>query len=346
MRTRLTSSSHSVPRSDGAHRPVLLHEVLHALDIQSGDIVLDATLGGGGHAKELLKGLGGNGLFIGFDADQEAVERVQNIFTDSQTKSHLICSNFRDIGKELAARQIPHITKALFDLGWSSYQLDSGRGFSFLRDEPLRMTYQKPARPATGRSGGDAEALTAEVAINTWAESSLADVIYGFGEERYARRIAKAIVERRQKRLFTTSGDLAEVVRSAVPAPYRRGRIHPATRTFQALRMAVNDELGALKDGLRAAWIGLASGGRIAVISFHSIEDRIVKHMFAEWVKSGEGTLLAKKPLTASREEVVENPRARSAKLRVIQKGGEKISHESKNTKNKQVRPVDFSGET
>ncbi len=303
------------------------------LDVQMDDVVVDATLGGAGHAEELVKGLGGNGLFIGFDADSDAILRTRNTLADSRAPVRLICGNFRDIENELARLGVKSITKALFDLGWSSYQLDSGRGFSFRADEPLIMTYQKELKPDT---------ITASIIVNTWGEQSLADIIYGFGEERYSRRIAKAIVARRQKRPFATSRELAQTIEEATPLPYRRGKMHPATRTFQALRIAVNDELGALETGLASAWKMLIPGGRIAVISFHSIEDRIVKRMFAGWAKKGEGRLLVKKPISPTREETLENPRARSAKLRVI----EKCFYESSHSKNKQIRSLDFSGET
>ena len=210
---------------------------------------------------------------------------------------------------ELEKRGITKITKALFDLGWSSYQLDSGRGFSFSRDEPLLMTYSK-----------EGALVTAATIVNEWQESTIADIIYGFGEERYSRKIAKAIVERRQKKPFTTSAELAEFIKTVVPPPYAHGRIHPATRTFQALRMAVNDELGALHAGIRSAFEMLGPGGRIAVISFHSVEDRAVKHLFASLEKNGVGKRLTKKPIVASADELKSNPRARSAKLRVIEK--------------------------
>jgi 16S rRNA (cytosine1402-N4)-methyltransferase len=166
----------------------------------------------------------------------------------------------------------------------------------------------------TSRSG-----FSAAEALNEWSEQTLADAIFGYGEERYARRIAKAIVTRRETKKFETTMELVEVVRDAVPAAYRRGRINPATKTFQALRIAVNDELGALREGLSAAWDALAPGGRIAVISFHSIEDRIVKRYFAELVKKEEGKLLYKKPLAPTMAEIKRNPASRSAKLRVIE---------------------------
>jgi len=334
MRTRLISSSNPVPPpSKVRHQPVLLHEVIRALGVLPDDVIVDATLGGAGHAQELAKGLGGNGLFIGFDMDHDAVERAQECLAGLKAPVHLICANFRDLEKELAKLDVTKITKVLFDLGWSSYQLDSGRGFSFQADEPLLMTYGKEP---------DGGTLTAEKIVNTWAEGSLADVIYGFGEERYSRRIAKAIVERRARSPFKTSRELAEFIKGVVPKAYAYGRIHPATRTFQALRIAVNDELSALSEGLASAWKLLAPGGRIAVISFHSIEDRIVKQTFFGMAKRGEGTLITRKPLRPTAEETADNPRARSAKLRVIQK----ISYESSDTKNKQIRSLDFSGET
>jgi 16S rRNA (cytosine1402-N4)-methyltransferase len=183
-----------------------------------------------------------------------------------------------------------------------------------MHDEPLVMSYG--TRPRSG--------FTAAEILNGWSEKTLADVFFGYGEERYARRIAAAVVARRALKPFETTMELNEVVRDAVPAAYRRGsasrRIHPATKTFQALRIAVNDELGALDSGVRAAWHALACGGRIAVITFHSIEDRAVKRLFAAFVKKGEGKLVYKKPLTPSAEEIKSNHASRSAKLRAIEK--------------------------
>ena len=301
------------------------------LDIHSDDIVVDATLGGAGHAQEIVKLLGPKGMFIGFDRDADAIQRGKDALIDTNVPVHLIEGNFRDLQKELEKVGIQKITKALFDLGWSSYQLDSGRGFSHQADEPLMMTFSKGGGP-----------VTAAIAVNTWAEESLADIMYGFGEERYSRRIARAIVERRERKPFTTARELAEVIVEAVPVSYRHGRIHPATRTFQALRIAVNDELGALKQGLESAFETLEEGGRIAVITFHSIEDRAVKQLFAGFEKAGKGKKLTKKPVAPSREEVRENRRARSAKLRVF----EKISTPyEKVTKNKQIQTLDTSGE-
>jgi 16S rRNA (cytosine1402-N4)-methyltransferase len=342
MRTRRSQSSSNLvsPRFstelETRHQSVLLHEAIDFLAIGEQDIVVDATLGGAGHAKEITKRLGRGGFFVGFDLDSDAINRAEARLAAVAPHIDLINANFADLYKELTSRGIEQIDKALFDLGWSSDQLESGRGFSFLKDEPLQMTYRKPARlDDTSRSGGDSEkqyTLTAADIVNEWEESSIADIIYGWGEERYSRRIAKAIVEARTRKPIVTSLELAEIIRKAVPHAYARGRIHPATRTFQALRIAVNDELGALQKGIRSAWELLSEGGRIAVITFHSIEDRAVKQLFVEFEKTGGGTRLTKKPLIPSLSEIATNPRARSAKLRVIQK------HDQTFDKNKQIQ--------
>jgi len=313
MRTRpIQSSSDPVSAREKVpgHRSVLLHEAISFLDIQESDTVVDATLGGAGHAKEIISRLGAAGTFVGFDLDHAAIERAQAALSDAKCRVELIEKNFRELGNALHARSVREINKALFDLGWSSFQLEAGRGFSFNTNDPLLMTYTSDS--STG--------LTAAEIVNLWSEESLADVIFGWGEERFSRRIARAIVERRQKAKFTTAKELAEVIASAVPAAYRRGRIHPATKTFQALRIAVNDELGALKEGLDNAFGMLKPGGRIAVITFHSIEDRQVKRYFAGLEKEGKAKRVNKKSIGPGEQELSENPRARSAKLRVIQK--------------------------
>ena len=294
-----------------SHVPVLLHEVVEQLALQPDDIALDATLGGAGHARAIADKLGSRGILIGIDADAAAIKRAQEKLSDVAPKVCLAQANFRSIHAELEKCGISHITKALFDLGWSSYQLESGRGFSFLADEPLLMTYEE----APGE-----DVLTAERVVNTWKEESIADVLYGWGDERYSRRIAKAIVDARRKEPITTAQQLASIIESAVPRAYARGKIHPATRSFQALRIAVNDEMGALKEGITAAWNALAPGGRLAVISFHSTEDREVKQLMMAWAKEGAGTRITKSPIKASQDETRHNPRARSAKLRVIEK--------------------------
>ena len=290
------------------HRTVLLQEAVDSLDIQSSDIVVDGTLGGAGHSMLMLSHLGKSGTLIGFDADVDAIARGKSALVDTKATVHLVNANFRLMQPELATLGVEKINKALFDLGWSSFQLTAGRGFSFLTDEPLSMAYAKDST------------LTAETIVNEWSEESIADVIYGWGEERYSRRIAKRIVEQRVAHPIKTARELADIIKAAVPSTYRYGRIHPATKSFQALRIAVNDELGALSEALRSVWQMLAPGGRIAVISFHSIEDRIVKQQFAEWVRQGYATKVTKKPITPSAGEVASNPRSRSAKLRVIEK--------------------------
>lgn len=322
MRTRpLKSSSDPVPPAASAdasasqgpqHRPVLLHEAIQGLEIRPDDVVVDATLGGGGHARVIAGLLGKEGTLVGIDMDQDAIERTRTALKDfSKPKIHLVHGNFRDLENILGKCGIPTITKALFDLGWSGYQLAAGRGFSFSADEPLLMTYADTP---------GADALTARKIVNEWEEESIADIIFGWGEERYSRRIARSIVERRAKKPFETSRELAELIKEAVPPKYRHGPIHPATRTFQALRIAVNDELGALKKGLTAAWNHLSAGGRIAVVTFHSIEDRQVKRLFVRSEKGREGRRTARKPIVPGGLELKENPRARSAKLRVIEK--------------------------
>src|SRR3989344_4192890 len=323
MRTRrsrfsgnpVLSRPSSASATEGKHRSVLLHEATALLAIEPNDTVVDATLGGAGHALAIARKLGKGGTLIGIDADHDAIERSRKVlepFFAKATKGAriiLIQANFRNLSAELAKLGIAEADKILFDLGWSSFQLDAGRGFSLKADEPLLMTYAK-----------EPGALTAQKIVNEWGEESIADVIFGSGEERYSRRIAKAIVERRATKPFATARELAETIYEAVPPRYRFGKIHPATRTFQALRIAVNDELGALAQGLKDGWQKLSKGGRIAVITFHSIEDRLVKQTFKHWEEAGEGKRITKKPLSPRPEEIAENPRARSAKLRVIEK--------------------------
>ncbi len=308
----------------GGHRTVLLHEAVSSLSLKKDDVVVDGTLGGAGHALAIAKQLGNGGTLIGVDADSDAVGRARDVLADALPAREssppvpakkgngptviLINENFRNLESALTGRSIERIDKVLFDLGWSQFQLSAGRGFSFQTDEPLSMTYAKT------------QSLTAETIVNSWEQQSIEDVLRGFGEERYAGRIAERIVRERAAKRIATARDLAEIVRAAVPAAYRHGKIHPATKTFQALRIAVNDEFGALEAGMRGAWNLLTKGGRIAIISFHSSEDRIVKHRFAAWAREGQGILITRKPIVPSDEELKANPRARSAKLRVIEK--------------------------
>lgn len=287
------SGAHERKQERKAHVTVLLAEAVEALSPKKGELVVDATHGCGGHTKAL----------------RATGAKVLSIDADPASKAD-VTGNFGDLAAILRRQGVDGAHKVLFDLGWNMTQLSGGKGFSFMHDEPLDMSYGE-----TPRSG-----FTAAEALNEWSEKVLADVFFGYGEEHFARRISKKVVERRETKPFETTMELVEVVRDAVPAPYRRGRINPATKTFQALRIAVNDELGALEQGLKAAWAALACGGRIAVITFHSIEDRAVKRYFAELVKAGHGELLTKKPITPTAKELSANPSARSAKLRVITK--------------------------
>jgi len=292
------------------HTPVLLQETIDGLDLREGETVFEGTVGLGGHSEVLCKKIGTTGLFIGTDADGESLALAEERLKNTPCKKVFVNDNFRNIDTVLHQAGVEKVDAILLDIGLSSRQLDSTpRGFSFLRDEPLLMTF---------RSEG--EGLTAREMVNEWAEESLADIIYGYGEERFARRIAKGIIEARKTKSIETSKELAEIVKESVPFPARFGKTHPATKTFQALRIAVNDELGALREGLAKGFAHLAPKGRMAVISFHSLEDRIVKEFFKERAKEDEAIILTKKPTIASPEELEKNPRARSAKLRMIKK--------------------------
>jgi 16S rRNA (cytosine1402-N4)-methyltransferase len=275
------------------HTPVLAVEALDALAIVTDGTYVDATFGAGGHTRLILERLGPHGRTIAFDADPLA-----SSLAPDDPRLTVIHANFRALGDELAQRSIAAVDGVLFDLGVSSMQLDNGaRGFSFRDDAPLDMRFD----PTQG--------VTAADYIAAQDEAELADAIFAFGEERNARRIARAL----KAKLPRTTGQLAAIVAGAVHVRGRRERIHPATRTFQALRIAVNDELGALRAGLDAAARVVRPGGRIVAISFHSLEDRIVKLRFREDARLRS---LARKPVVPSDEEIAANPRARSAKLR------------------------------
>ncbi|HUQ29977.1 MAG TPA: 16S rRNA (cytosine(1402)-N(4))-methyltransferase RsmH [Candidatus Paceibacterota bacterium] len=296
---------------EARHDSVLVNEVLEALDVQPNDTVVDATLGGAGHFSHLLSRLGAEGTLIGIDADSEAVERARTAYAEDRRAdrpvAHVVNDNFRRLEHVLERVGVSTINKALFDLGWSGYQIAAPRGFSFQADEPLLMTY--------GTDGQSA----AEI-VNSSSEEELSDILYAYGEERFARGIARAIVTARGKGRILSTTELVDAVKAGTPHWYQRGKLNPATKTFQALRIAANDELDALREGLKAAMDHLTPGGRVAVITFHSIEDRIVKSMFRDAVHEGMGTLMEKKPIAPSREEVLKNRRARSAKLRVFER--------------------------
>jgi len=285
------------------HVPVLLKEVLEYLDPQEGNIVVDATFGFGGHSEEILKRIGKKGLLVAVEKDRDVFEKAHPRF--KARNIIFINEDFRNLSSILDRNKIRKVDRILFDLGVSSYHFDqSGRGFSFLRDEPLDMRIDRLSGP------------TAADLISGLTERELADLFYRLADERYSRRIASEIVKSRKGRKIDTTNDLVAAVERAKP---KRGRIHSATQVFQALRIAVNDELGALEEALEGV-SNLKKDGRMIVISFHSGEDRIVKKYFKNRAKSGQYQILTKKPVVASREEVKNNPRSRSAKLRAIKR--------------------------
>lgn len=296
------------------HESVLVQETIAALDLSGGLTVLDATAGQGGHSEAILRTA--DVQLIAMDADPDSVAASAERLKSYGSRARIIEANFRDMQSALSTIGVTAIDRALFDLGWNRNQLSSGKGFSFQGDDVLNMSYG--TQPTSG--------FTAAAILNTWSEEAIANVLFGYGGERYARRIAKNVAEARGKIPLQTTGQLVAIIERSVPAFYRHpgrsrsglgGRAHCATKSFQALRIAVNDELGSLTDGLRAAWAMLNPGGRIAVITFHSLEDGLVKKLFAEFAAAG-GTLAHKKPLVPSREEVLRNRAARSAKLRTV----------------------------
>ncbi|MBI5420818.1 MAG: 16S rRNA (cytosine(1402)-N(4))-methyltransferase RsmH [Parcubacteria group bacterium] len=290
------------------HIPVLLKETLEILDLQSNENYIDATLGEGGHTKEIIKKIGPKGKVLGIDWDKQSLEYFQkDIIFEGKERVVTVCGNYADLQKCKEEGNVLDVKGVLFDLGWSSAQLGVVRGLSFKEsEEELDMRF-------TG------EGESAKDVVNTYREEEIANIIYEFGDERYSRRIAKAIIETRRKKKIETVGDLVEILTRVLPRRYEGGRIHPATRTFQALRIHVNHELENIEKGLKAAVEILDEGGRIVVISFHSLEDRLVKNFFREEVKKKTMAILTKKPVCATRGEVINNPRARSAKLRAAQ---------------------------
>lgn len=295
-----------------AHIPVLLNEVLEYLDPHPGDFMIDGTVDGGGHAAAIIKKIMPGGTFLGVDwdehmiAEHKATRRADGRAAQSDRERY-VHGNYADLPAILDREKLGRADGLLLDLGFSSEQLaHSGRGFSFedtSAHEPLLMTYD------------DARTPVSEI-IRGLREEELAKIIFELGGERGSRRIAKAIKERGRKKPIMTSGELAEVVRSALPKHYEHGRIDPATRTFQALRIYANDELGNLERTLEHLPEILKEGGRVVVISFHSLEDRIVKQSFQKLKATDTVEILTKKPVSASREEALQNPRSRSAKLR------------------------------
>lgn len=285
------------------HIPVLTDEVIRLLNPKKGDTFVDATLGLGGHAELVLKRIGDSGKLIGIDQDEQAIQIARTRLKPYQNQLVTVFGNFRDIGQLVKSASARFVDGILFDLGLSSYQLDSDiRGFSFNKQANLDMRMN---------GAGD---LTAEMVVNSYSKDELADIFKEYGEEPKAHIIAKYIVEARKHQRIVTTQELVDIIGG------KRGRIHPATKVFQALRIEVNDELNALKEALPAAVELLKPGGRLAVISFHSLEDRIVKRFFQNLKTGGSVNILTKKVIMPSWSETKHNKRARSAKLRVIEK--------------------------
>ena len=306
------------------HKSVLLQECIDALNIRPDGIYLDGTLGGAGHSSQIARRLTEGGRLIGVDRDRTALAAAKERLAPYADRVTLVHSNFAEIDAILDSLGIPAVDGMLFDLGVSSPQLDNAsRGFSYMADAPLDMRMDKD------------DALTAGEVVNTWPQGELRRILYDYGEERYAPQIAAAICRAREKAPVETTLELVDIIRSAMPAQALREKQHPAKRSFQAIRIAVNDELGAVSRMMQAAVGRLNPGGRLAVITFHSLEDRIVK---SEMQQAARGCtcppefpvcvcgkkplvkLVTRKPIVSGPAELEENPRARSAKLRVAEK--------------------------
>jgi len=307
-----------------AHLPVLLDECIDALNIKTDGIYVDGTMGGGGHSFEIAKRLTDGGRLICIDRDKRAIARAGKRLEPYIDRIEIVHGNFRELGAILSHLKVDFVDGMLFDLGVSSPQLDEAeRGFSYMSDAPLDMRMD------------ESEAITARTIVNDWPEERLKRIFYDFGEERYAPRIASAIVKQRKENSIETTTQLVEIIKSAMPAAALREKQHPAKRSFQAIRIAVNDELESISDMLAVAVDRLNTGGRLAVISFHSLEDRIIKNAVLSREKGCicprdfpictcgfKQTLknLTKKPIISKNKELEENPRARSAKLRVAER--------------------------
>lgn len=288
------------------HIPVLTKEVLEYLSPQKNENFIDCTVGQGGHAKLILEKTGPEGKVLGIDTDKNQIENCREVLKDYKERLVLANDSYANLQKIIEKENFEKINGIMLDLGWSSQQLEeSKRGFSFLRDEPLDMRYNLN------------QELTAEKIINEYQEKEIEKILQEYGEERYARKIAKNIVKEREAKNIKSTLQLVEIIEKSVPLKYRSGRINFSTRTFQALRIAVNSELENLEKALPQAVSILSCGGRIAVISFHSLEDRIVKNFFKEKENQKILKILTKKPVVGQSAEIKVNPRSRSAKLRV-----------------------------
>ena len=305
------------------HKPVLLRECLDGLNIRPDGVYVDGTLGRAGHSREIAARLT-TGRLICIDRDQAALDAAPGRLEGLMDKVTLVHGNFGDVAAHLEALGVAGVDGMLFDLGVSSPQLDeAARGFSYLQDAPLDMRMDQSAP------------LTARDVVNGWSQEELKRILWQYGEERYSGLIAAAIVRERDKAPIETTGQLADIIRAAMPGKAQREKQHPAKRSFQAIRIAVNDELGEVERMLRSVLDLLNPGGRLAIISFHSLEDRLVKTAYAEWAKGctcppdfpvcvcGKKPgvkLVGKRPIVADEAELNDNPRARSAKLRVAEK--------------------------
>jgi len=292
-----------------AHTPVLQKEVLEYLDPKPSENFIDCTIDGGGHASAILERNKPNGKVLGIDWDQNQIENWGLKIENFKNRLTLVCDNFVNL-KEIAKKEkFSQVSGILFDLGMSSWHLEeSGRGFSFLKKEPLDMRYN-PQSP-----------LTAEKIINYWSKSEIEKILKDFGEESFFQEIADRIINFRKIKPIETTTQLVEIVKGATPGWYQRKKIHPATKTFQALRIAVNDELNNLEKTLPQTIEILKKGGRLVMISFHSLEDRIIKNFLKEKSKEESIKILTKKPISPAQEEIKINPRSRSAKLRAAMK--------------------------
>ncbi|WP_339297478.1 16S rRNA (cytosine(1402)-N(4))-methyltransferase RsmH [Paenibacillus sp. FSL R5-0623] len=312
------------------HITVLKEEATEGLNIKQDGIYVDCTLGGGGHSSVIASKLGPGGRLIALDQDDWALDNAREKLAAYGERVTLVKTNFRDLEQVLKDLDVPmmdgvpQVDGILYDLGVSSPQFDEGeRGFSYNHDAPLDMRMDQDAM------------LTAKEIVNDWPEEEIARILYRYGEEKFSRRIARVIVGKRAQSTIETTGELVELIKEGIPAAARRTGGHPAKRSFQALRIAVNDELGAFEEGLHQAVRCLAPGGRVSVITFHSLEDRICKQIFSSYLEKctcppdfplcvcgGKGTLrlVNRKPLIPTETELTENSRARSAKLRVAEK--------------------------
>jgi 16S rRNA (cytosine1402-N4)-methyltransferase len=306
---KVPNSNFQIPNKmkyERVHEPVLLKEVIEYLNVGKNKNYVDCTIGEGGHAIEILKRNGPKGKVLGIEIDPELYKKLKEEKLERLILVNDSYSNLKEIVEREGFKEIHGI---LFDLGISSWHIEkSGRGFSFLRDESLIMRYDRR------------EKLTAERIVNEWPEKEIERILREFGKERFAKRIAREIAKVRKTKPIKTTFQLVEVIKKAVPSFYQHKRIHFATKTFQALRIAVNNELENLKAALPQAIDVLEKEGRLVVISFHSLEDRIVKNFLKEKEREGKIKILTKKPIRPSKEEIIKNPRSRSAKLRVALK--------------------------